>query len=357
MKRYLINSSVAQTLGIKGASYHTFDAKPSKVQQLINEALHILEHFGVPIEDKTARKLERMALAFLALCDVKTSQDWSKAKSLDDVYALKTREIIDYINAHFAENISRGSDDDIRRKDLKHPALAGVVISDRPESARNDPNRAWAVNPAYVELIRAYSQDNWESMVEKSFKGQTTLRAQLAAHRDLPRIPIQLPSGTELKFGLGEHNQLQKAIVEEFLPRYGFGAKVVYIGDAENKFLHYDEDTADTIRLATLAHEELPDVVAYSSKKNWLYLIEAVHSSGPMSPERIIALQPFLKSCTADIIFVTAFIDRATFKKFVADIAWETEVWIASSPDHLIHFDGEKFLGPYQQGLGKQLRI
>ncbi|MCB8953761.1 MAG: restriction endonuclease [Ardenticatenales bacterium] len=351
MRKYLLNKAEAQTLGIKVASYQTFEAKTPEVQQLINEALHILDHFGIPVEDKTARKLERMALAFLAVCDVKVSADWIKAKSLDDGYALKTRDIIDYINANFAENISRGSYDDIRRKDLKHLVLAGVVISDRPQSARNDPNRAWTVNPAYIELIRAYSQYNWVSLVEKFLEGKATLQEQLAARRDLPRIPIQLPSGIELEFGPGEHNRLQKAVVEEFLPRYGFGAKVVYIGDAENKFLHYDEDTANKIGLATLAHEELPDVVAYSQEKNWLYLIEAVHSSGPMSPERIIALQPFLNNCTTDIIFVTAFVDRATFRKFVADIAWETEVWIASSPNHLIHFDGEKFLGPYQQGL------
>ncbi len=349
MKKYLLTHAEAQALGVKSVSYRTFEAKLPKLQQLINESLHILDHFGIPLEDKTARQLERMALAFLALCDVKTSDEWVNAKSLNGGYALKTRDIIEYLNANFNERISSGSYDDVRRKDLKHLALAGVVISDRPNSARNNPSRAWAVNPAYMVLIRAYAQDNWVTLVEKFFEGKTSLRERLNTHRHLPRIPIQLPSGIELEFGLGEHNQLQKAIVEEFLPRYGFGAKVVYIGDAENKFLHYDEDAARAIGLATLAHEELPDVVAYSPEKNWLYLIEAVHSSGPISPERIIALQPLLQNCMADIIFVTAFIDRNTFRKFVADIAWESEVWIASSPDHLIHFDGEKFLGPYQQ--------
>ena len=348
MNKYIFNRAEVQTLGINGPSYRTFDAKLPAVQRLINEALHILDRVGVPIEDKTARRLERMALAFLAVCDVKVSDDWSKAKSLDDGHVLKTRDIIDYINQHFAENISRGSYDDIRRRDLKHPVLAEIVVPDRPQSARNDPNRAWAVNPAYIELIRGYPQNNWNSLVAEFLESKITLREQLAAPRELLRIPIQFPSGIKLEFGLGEHNQLQKAIVEEFLPRYGFGAKVIYIGDAENKFLHYDENTASEIGLTTLTHGELPDVVVYSHKKNWLYLIEAVHSSGPMSPERIIALQPFLKNCTADIIFVTAFIDHATFRRFVTDIAWETEVWIASSPDHLIHFDGEKFLGPYQ---------
>lgn len=182
--------------------------------------------------------------------------------------------------------------------------------------------------------------------VSKFFKNKTKLSILLAGKRDLPRIPIQLPSEMILTFGLGEHNQLQKAIVEEFLPRYGYGAKVIYIGDAENKFLHYDLKTANEIGLAFLSHEELPDILAYSSSKNWLYLIEAVHSSGPISSERIITLQPFVQNCTASVIFITAFLDRTTFRKFVTDIAWETEVWIAEEPDHIIHFDGEKFLGP-----------
>lgn len=349
MKKYLISRSEAQSLGLKRISYRTFEAKPPEIQQLINEALYILDNFGVPIEDKTARKLERMALAFLAVCDVKQSSDWSQAKSLNDDYALKTRDIIEYINKNFGEAISRGSYDDIRRKDLKHPALAEVIISDRPQSARNDPNRAWGINPEHISLTKAYTKENWETLVGKFLEGRITLKEQLAAKRELPRIPIHLPSGLKLEFGLGDHNQLQKAIIEEFLPRYGFGAKVIYLGDAENKFLHYDQVTAQEIGLATLSHEELPDVVAYSSTKNWLYLIEAVHSSGPMSPERLIALKSFLKNCTAFPIFITAFLDRPTFRKFVADIAWETEVWIASSPDHLIHFDGGKFLGPYQQ--------
>lgn len=349
MEKYLLNQAEAQAVDAKGLSYRTFEAKPRKVQQLINEALHILDQLGLPLEDKTARQLERMALAFLAVCDVNASDDWANAKSLDDDYALKTRDIIEYINAHFAENISSGSYDDIRRKDLKHLILAGVVISDRPQAARNNPNRAWAINPTYVGLIRAYNQDNWLSLVENVLDDKPTLREQLKTDRHVPKIPIRLPSGIELAFGLGEHNQLQKAIIEEFLPRYGFGASVIYIGDAEDKFLYYDEKAAKEIGLATFAHGKLPDVVAYSSERNWLYLIEAVHSSGPITPERMMTLQPLLQNCTADVIFVTAFLDRQTFRKFVAEIAWESEVWIAATPNHIIHFDGEKFLGPYQQ--------
>ncbi|MFS2517149.1 MULTISPECIES: BsuBI/PstI family type II restriction endonuclease [Parabacteroides] len=30
----------------------------------------------------------------------------------------------------------------------------------------------------------------------------------------------------------------------------------------------------------------------------------------------------------------------------MADIAWETEVWIAENPGHMIHFNGDRFIGP-----------
>ena len=89
--------------------------------------------------------------------------------------------------------------------------------------------------------------------------------------------------------------------------------------------------------------------IYYSRQRNWLYLIEAVHSSGAITPVRLLELRRLTEECEADIIFVTAFLNRKTFRQFAPDIAWETEVWIAESPEHMIHFDGEKFLGPYSQ--------
>lgn len=326
--------------------YRTFDEKSADARHLINEAIYILDKLGIPILDKTGRQLERMALAFLALCNVQTRGIWQKSQSLDDNYSLKTREIIDFINRQFGENISRGSYDDIRRKDLKHLILAQIVVSSHPDSARNDPKRGWAINSEYINVIRAYGSAHWDDALA-TVHHKTTLRERLSSSHNIPKIPITLPSGTTLQFGIGEHNQLQKAIIEEFLPRYGYDAQVIYVGDAEDKFLHYDRETATQLGLTQLAHEELPDVIAYSTKKEWLYLIEAVHSSGAMTQERILALESLIENCSVPVIYMTAFLNRQTFRKFVADIAWETEVWIASDPDHVIHFNGDKFLGPY----------
>lgn len=331
--------------------YISKSAKSKSVRKVINEAIFILAKLGIPIKGMTQRKLERMALSFLAVANVKTSKDWSKVKGIEEsLRALKTREIINYINAHFQENISSGSYDDIRRKDLKFPVVAGIIVrsAGKPNSARNDPTRAYALSQEYAELIRGFGQEAWEKSVEEFFSTKGSLAEQLGQRREIQIYQVTLSQDTRLELSYGEHNQPQKAIIEIFLPRFGYGAEVLYVGDTANKFLYINRAKLNDLQFFELSHGELPDILAYSLSKNWLFVIEAVHSSGAISPLRLLELKTLTKECIAGLVFVTAFSDRATFRKFIADIAWETEVWIADEPDHLIHFDGEKFLGPYK---------
>ncbi|MGB3206468.1 MAG: BsuBI/PstI family type II restriction endonuclease [Crinalium sp.] len=328
--------------------YITQSDKPEELQKLINEALYIIYKFGVPLEKLSKRRLERIAMAFLAVANVKQSSDW---QNILCSHALRTRDIIRYWNRHFYENISESSYDDIRRKDLKLTVLAKIVIasSSNPNAARNDGTRAFAVNPEYATLIKAFGSESWEDEVEKFLANKVTLEEELSDKRDVTLIPVIFPSGKAVEFSPGKHNELQKAIIEQFLPRYGYGAEVLYVGDTANKFLYVEKERLEELKFFELSHGELPDVVAYSQQKNWIYLIEAVHSSGVISSIRLLELKKLTEQCSADIIFVTTFLDRTTFRQFAPDIAWETEVWIAEAPDHIIHFDGEKFLGPYSQ--------
>jgi len=324
--------------------------KKKSTAQLINQALHILDSLGVPLDGLTNRRLEKMAMAFLAVCNVKKPSEWITLSSEDKSNTLTTREIIKFINDHFEENISPGSYDDIRRKDLKFPVLAGIVqrSAKNPNANRNNPTRSYALSGEYVSLLQDYGSSNWFDKVEEFMSEQTSLKDKLEQKRELESVEVLLPSGDELVFSPGEHNQLQKAVIEEFLAKYGHHAEVLYVGDASKKFLPLDEEKLATLQFFELSHGELPDVVAYSEERNWIYLIEAVHSSGPISPARRLELERLLDNCTAEPIFVTAFLNRSTFRKFAPDIAWETEVWIADTPEHMIHFDGDKFLGPYK---------
>ncbi len=349
--KYLLTRNEAKTAKERGISYKTFDEKLEDTRILINSTLYLLDQIGIPVEDKSPRQRERMAIVFLAICDVKDNTEWPVAKSLDEGYGLTTREIIAYLNSHFGEKISPGSYDDIRRKDLLHLCLGEVVIPDSPAVAKNSPNRAWALNPVYADIVKSFGQENWEEKLETFMVGRETLQDRLASQRPTAKIPVYFASGQKLGFGPGQHNQLQKAIIEEFLTRYGYGAEIIYVGDAANRFLHYDKEKANLLGISELSRSELPDIIAYSKEKNWLYFIEAVHSSGPITSERKIALTTFVESCTASVIYVTAFLNRETFRKFVTNIAWETVVWIAEDPDHLVHFDGDRFFGPYANQL------
>lgn len=224
----------------------TFRKKATQIQKLINTTLYILDTFGIPL-DATPRRLERMAIAFLASGDIRKVADFKKAKDLSNGYSLKTRDIINYVNEHFGENISLGSYDDIRRKDLKLLTVAEVVLQSSPDAATNDSTRGYSVNPTYAELLRSYGAEEWEKLVAERLMNIEPLSKKLRREREIAKVNVTLPSGGELTFSAGEHNDLQKAIIEEFLPRYGYGAEVLYVGDTSDKYLYLEKEKLEEL--------------------------------------------------------------------------------------------------------------
>ena len=328
-------------------NYITKSSKSPLNQKLINEALDILELVGIPF-NKTEKGLQSMAMCFLAVAGV--TKSWKEAKGQNESRNLKTRDIIKFINEHYEEKISSGSYDDVRRKHLKPLVLADLIINSakNPNAATNDPTRGYTLNSDFKSLILNYGTGQWDIKLKLFLKNRPSLSEIFARKRDVVKIPIKIPGGKILEFSQGGHNQLQREIIEEFLPRFGPGCNILYIGDTSNKYLFRDDALLKTLGVFELSHDELPDIIAFDSNKNWLYLIEAVYSSGPMSEERVFELKKALKKCSADLIFITAFTSRSDFKKYFLQIAWETEVWTADSPDHLTHLNGDRFLGPHK---------
>jgi len=320
--------------------------KSEGIKKLINEALDVLHSVGIPFSGKRERGLESMAMAFLAVAGVKKS--WKEAKGQNEHRHLKTREIIKFVNENYEESISPGSYDDIRRKHLKLLVLADLVLNsaDNPSAAPNDPTRGYTLSAEFKTLITYYGTVEWGIKLKLFTKNNPSLSETLQRKKDMPKIRVKIPSGHILDFSRGGHNELQREIIEEFLPRFGGGANLLYVGDATDKYLLREDDKLKELGFFELTHDSLPDIVAYDEKRNWIFLIEAFFTSGPMSEERILELKKALKNCTAGLIFITAFTSKTDFKKNVADIGWETEVWTADNPDHLVHFNGNKFLGP-----------
>jgi hypothetical protein len=328
--------------------YLTKSTKSKSVKKILNEALDILDSIGIPLNLKTERGMEKMAMSFLALLDVK--KDWTNAKCVDDNYGLTSKEIIKYFNKNFADSTSVGSYDDVPRDYIKLLLVADFVTRSgiNPKQNYNSPTRKYTVPRFVKDLVIHYNTDNWEEKLVEFNANKLLLREEIKRLRNLNMLPVMI-DGKELKFSAGAHNELQKQIIEDFLPRFGAKCKVLYVGDGANKSLLKIEADLKELKFFDISHGMLPDIVAYSSEKNWLFLIEAFFTTGTISEIRMKELKKNLVDCTAEIIFVTAFHSREEFRKQMGDndIAWESEVWTADNPDHMVHFNGHKFLGGY----------
>lgn len=307
----------------------------------IIEAQEILKALGLP----SAQYNEMSALTLLALCGVKEDDNWSN--SIQQSLGV-TKGIMDFVNANYDKSYAPNTRETFRRQVLHQFVQARIANynPDDPTLPVNSPKAHYALTNEVLGVIKAYKTINWETELQKFIKAVGTLQQAYEKEREIVQIPVKLPSGEELKLSAGKHNEVQAAIVEQFAPRFANGGVLIYLGDTAKKDLYVNKEMLEELGIPIDQHSKLPDVVILDTKRNWLFLIEAVTSHGPVSPKRIIELEGFLCECNVGKVYVTAFPDMTEFKKHSTNIAWETEVWLMEIPDHMIHFNGDRFLGP-----------
>lgn len=315
---------------------------------LLDEAEVILAALGIPIGQLTATRRAQAARAFSALAGLKPGDTWSQAQDMKTL-TKTSKQILQFGRAHLGETRKDGTYDSVPKYDLKLLLAAQIVVAaaNKAHANTNDSTRGYGIHPNAADLARSYGSERWDQSCTAFAASWPSLAEEIARNRDLKRIPIKVSDDVVLRFEPDAHNQLQKAVVEVFLPTFGQGAELLYVGDARDREKFKNPARLDELGMFSLGHEKLPDVVAYSSAKNWLFLIEAVTTVNPIDEIRRLTLERLLiGSCKAYRVYVTAFPDRATFRTFFAYVAWETEVWLADRPEHMVHFNGDKFLGP-----------
>jgi type II restriction enzyme len=280
----------------------------------------------------------------LALADLKNSSPWSAAKQR----SLRIHDILSFVKRQYRKTYAENTRETIRRQVLHQLEQASVVDRnpDDPTLPTNSPRTHYALSEAALRVLRTFGTSRFQEEAGTFQLRKGSLWKVYQAGRVRNLVPVRLPSGKEIKLSPGKHNLLQVAIVKEFAPRFAPGAQVLYIGDAAKKSLHLEAEVLRELGVGLTEHDKLPDVVLYLENKSWLYLIEAVTSHGPVSHTRKRELESFFGSCLVPRVYVSAFPHLVEFKRHVHNIAWETEVWIAEMPDHLIHFNGDRFLGP-----------
>ena len=307
----------------------------------VHEAQEILQALGMPPDQQN-----RMSgLTLIALCGLKLDSPWSLAtRSARTV----TKGIMDHIGEHYEVQYAPNTRETFRRKVL-HQFVQGRIAGYNPfapDLPTNSPRAHYAITSAALKAVQRYDTPEWKSAVAEFRREQGTLTERHDRERDYHMVPIRFPDGRRLQLSPGQHNKVQKAIVEEFSPRFAPGAHLLYLGDTDNKGLHVDPAGLTRLGISITDHDKLPDIVLHDEDREWLLLIEAVTSHGPMTPTRVLDLEDLFKASLLGSVYVSAFPDFAEFRKHLNTIAWETEVWIADAPDHLIHYDGDRFLGP-----------
>lgn len=307
----------------------------------IKEAQTILKELGLP----KAQQNDISALTLLALCGVKEAGAWKDAQRS----SLKvTKGVMAFMAKQYKRRYAPNTRETVRRQVLHQFVQARLADynPDNPQLPVNSPNAHYAISKRALEVIRTFGSSKWQSAVA-AFKSEVgELRKRYVKDRDLTLIPLKLSDGRTIRLSPGKHNQVQAAVVNQFASRFAKGSMLLYLGDAAKKDLHMDSKMLKKLGIPIDQHSKLPDVVIYDPDKDWLYLVEAVTSHGPITPKRIVELEDLLKNCIVGKIYVSAFPDFAEFKRHTAGLAWETEVWIMEHPDHMIHFNGDKFIGP-----------
>ena len=313
----------------------------TQIDQRIAEAQWILTELGFP----RAQRNERSALTLLALLDLRPEEPWTAA----DTPLRGITEMMSFMRERYDKDYAPNTRETVRRQTIHQFCAAGLATKnpDDPDRRTNTGKTVYQINSLARALAKSHDTDAWPERLAAYLERVGTLADQLERQRQLRRIPVRLPDGTSVDLSPGGQNPLIKEIIQEFCPRFTPGGAVWYIGDADEKFAVFEGNAFEGAGIRIPHHGKMPDVIVQHADEAWLVVIEAVTSHGPIDPKRRAELDQLLQSPRLGLVYVTAFSDRATFRQYVADIAWETEVWVAESPDHLVHFNGSKFLGPY----------
>lgn len=289
--------------------------------------------------------IERSALVFLALANVDPESTWNQATNS----MVGTRAIMDFIRDIYGKEYAPNSRETIRRFTLHQFDSAHLVEmnADKPDRPINSPLWNYRLTEEALTLIRLYGTEQWDSALSSYLVALPGLKELYAANRELNAVPLQLPNGKSFKLTPGGQNLLIKDMVEEFCPRFTPGGQILYVGDAGNKWALYEKEALGKLNVSVDEHGKMPDLIVYMPDKEWLILLEAASSHGPVDSKRQAELAALFSTATAGLVYVSCFPDRATFRKYVDQIAWESEVWCADHPTHMIHYNGDRFLGPH----------
>lgn len=313
-----------------------------KNQKRLKEAHQILISLGLP----RAQQNERSMLCLLALVNLTPRKKWAQAENP----LIGITPIMNWVRDHYQKEYAPNTRETVRRQTMHQFVDAGIALynPDKPDRPVNSPKAVYQIEPAALALLRSFGTTAWHDNLTTYLAQRETLAAKYANEREQNCIPVQIAPGKKINLSPGEHSELIRAIIEDFGPRFAPGSVLIYAGDTGDKWGYFDAVLLAELGVDVDSHGKMPDVVFHYTERNWLLLVESVTSHGPVDSKRHAELARLFAGSNAGLVYVTAFPNRAIMGRYLSEIAWETEVWVADAPSHLIHFNGARFLGPHE---------
>ena len=312
------------------------------MENRVEHALSIIVHLGLP----RAQQNERSALCLLALLNLPPERDWVDSEAR----LIGVTPIMDWVRRHYGKDYAPNTRETFRRQTIHQFMQAGLIQCnpDAPNRPVNSPHTVYRVTPEVLNLLRGYEADDWHMNLTDYLARSRALASEYSRERAQHRVPVRIVGNKHIELSPGEHSELLRSIIEEFASRFVPGSSLIYVGDTGDKWLHFDRERLARLGVRVDSHGKMPDILLHDAERGWLVVVEAVTSHGPVDNKRYAELTELLAGARAGVIFVTAFRSHSAMARYLGDIAWQTDVWIADVPGHLIHFDGDRFLGPYE---------
>lgn len=292
-----------------------------------------------------ARSNERSALTLLALASLRPGQPWAEATN--DMYT--TRQLMDWFDSEYDVHYAANTRETIR-KDTLHPFIEGGIVevnADDPSRPQNSPKWNYRLSKLALELVRSVGTEGYTFAVHMFNSFTTTWNDLMDERRGYRMVPVTLPNGQSVKLSPGGQNLLIRDIIEQFCPRFAPGGEILFIDDTDKEHGETASQSLEEVGIELSKRGKSPDLVVWQNDRQWLFLIEACSSHGPIDVARKAELSRLFSQASGSFVFVSCFPTRKVMQRYLADLAWETEAWCADSPDHMIHLDGERFMGPY----------
>jgi hypothetical protein len=314
----------------------------NKKKNHIDSAMRIIVELGLP----RAQQNERSALCLLALLNLTPDKAWADVENP----LMGITPIMDWARKYYDKNYAPNTSETVRRQSMHQFCDAGIALynPDNPDRPINSPKSVYQLESDLLSVLRTFGTALWDEKVAVYLEKRETLVARYAKQREQRLVPVEIAPGKKINLSPGEHSELIRAIIEDFAPRFAPGSVMIYAGDTGDKWSYFDDVLLAGLGVNVDSHGKMPDVVLHYTAKNWLLLVESVTSHGPVDSKRHNELTELFAASKAGLVYVTAFPNRSVMGRYLSEIAWETEVWVADASSHLIHFNGERFLGPYK---------